>query len=110
MYQMPYVIITFDVDCDGTSYAAHRVYAPRDRDMTDGELHAHAIATEQMSGYAELGEAMTMAEFRQSPDWHGLDEWSRDYFQREGYASLHTDWRPWAFDDTIGIPAFYPED
>jgi hypothetical protein len=104
MHHIHYVILSADTDCDGTSISAHRVNTPRDARMSEQEVINHARASEQLSTYAADGafEVLTMAAFRQSDSWSGLDEWHREYFHTDGYATISQTWNPWVYDDTIG--------
>lgn len=104
------VLLTADTDCDGTSFGATRVYVPTHRAAEfvgdPQKLAAHAVASEQSSGYGADGayEAITMQEFLRT---YPLDSWSYQYMAKAGYANDHIRprWNPWVYDDSIGIPA-----
>lgn len=73
-----FVAITWDIDCDGTSYAAHYV------EGEEGKLGDKFTPSYEYSGY----EFMTLTDFFTSDDWNKLDDWHKNYFLKEGYANL----------------------
>lgn len=112
MHNTHLVFLTADVDCDGTSYGAHRVSVPAhrtvelcDTDALRGFLRGQDIPFAQYVGDAY--EVMPIAAFLAK---YPLDGFDREYFAEVGYTSGHmaARWNPWAGpdgDDSIGIPA-----
>jgi len=83
-----WVALQSDTDCDGTTWSAKRYSSEEE-------------ARKDQYGYA----VQTEAEFMASESYSRLDDWSKDYWAKEGYASLGARWNPWVYDDSIGIPA-----
>jgi hypothetical protein len=84
-----------DTDCDGTTYNVARIEADS---IEQAWEKAHA-------GYYDVSLVEPEAEFFTGSVFAGLDDWHKDYYRSEGYASVGADWKPWAEDDSIGIPA-----
>jgi hypothetical protein len=107
------VFLTADHDCDGTSYAAHRVSVPmhRAQDLLSVPALAEFLrGTEVRYGQyvSDAYEVRTEQAFLASDEFRDLSAWDKEYWAEEGYARLWTDWAPWAGpngDDSIGIPA-----
>ena len=72
-----FVAITSDVDCDGTSFAAH---------YFEGEVGNVDECTTAYN-YSSY-EFMTLTDFFSSDDWKNLDEWHKNYFLEVGYSNL----------------------
>lgn len=85
---MTYTALQSDTDCDGTTWWAKR-YATEEEAKSSSDTY----------------EVMPEAHFLVSQQYANLDEWDRDYYLEEGYASLGARWNPWVEDDSIGIPA-----
>jgi hypothetical protein len=107
-----------DTDCDGTAYFAHRVKVPRAiahdldailafvRTFGDGYNPADSCCSiDRWSVYEIITSDEFNARFADS-----LDTFSKVYFRRAGYTTLGASWQPWAYDDSIGIPAYWPAD
>lgn len=110
MYNAYIVLLSSDTDCDGTSYAAHKVAVPQHRlhEMLSSVSAASRYAAQsgQTGGSYDCYAVMTVAAFRREY-FPGMDKWDREYFHHEGYTSRHMGprWNAWVYDDSIGIPA-----
>jgi len=74
MSDKQFVAYVCDIDCDGTSYAAHLFEGEK------GTVEEFPMA-ESYGSY----EILTLEEFYSLPEWNNLDEWSKNYFKKNGY-------------------------
>lgn len=93
------IILTRDVDCDGTSYGAHRVTVPASMgDVRDASVLVRFAREQDQRVTADYFDAViTPAQFRAS--YKGLHE---TLWGDIRYATVGADWNPWVRDDTLG--------
>lgn len=75
-----WALLGADVDCDGTSWHAHRVRAWTEHGAMKSSRH-------------DTYDVMTERAFKRSDYWrHVADGWDRDYWHTDAYARLGASW------------------